>query len=206
MRMKRRCIHAVAVMWLASGKPSGRVAMYSLAITSALLLSGCQSTDSSWSPRHWFWQHEELKTQPDPQLATRTKTVNDLIARGNLAYTKDRLTIPADDNAILYYRKALDLDPSREEAWAGIKQVCKRYRTLARIAHDNGDAKRAQQYLHQSEVILGFDHPANRKLRKELQDTPAGQRQRGLDQSVREKYNQQKERLNEYKANAPSAN
>lgn len=170
------------------------------------LLNGCESLQTNWKLERWFWQQDEKQEQPYAQVATPTKAVDDLVARGNIAFTKDRLSVPTDDNALMYYRKALDLDPTSSEAQAGIKQVCKRYRTLARIAHDNGDGKQAQKYLHQSEIILGFDHPANRKLRSELQETPEGQHQRGLDQSFREKYQQQNDRLNELKSKTPSTN
>jgi hypothetical protein len=194
--MNRCRTNTFAVLQPAIGR-SCRLAV-ALLLTSLppLLLGGCQSLRSDWTPERWFWQQEDKKEQANAQVTTQTKTVNDLLARGNIAFTKDRLSVPADDNAVLYYRKVLDLDPANSEAQAGIKKVCKRYRALARIAHDNGDGKQAQKYLHQSEVILGFDHPANRKLRKELQETPEGQHRRGLDQSAKEKYQQQKERMN----------
>lgn len=154
----------------------------------AILLGGCQSMESgSWMPDLWPWQNDH-EPAPDPALLARQQQAIALVAQGDLALTKDRLTVPANDNALLHYRQALALDPANAQAQAGVKRVAKRYRKLARIAHDNGNSKQALKYLRQSETIVGADHPANRKLRRELQDTEAGQNQRSLEHSLRKQY------------------
>ncbi len=172
-----------------------------LRLLSCLLLvtlGGC----SSWQPPSWLpslspWQQDESTPAPvpDPAIAAREQAVTDLIARGDLALTKDRLSVPASDNALLYYRQALELDPGNPRAQAGIRQVAKRFRKLARVAHGNGNIRQAEKYLREAEAISGRDNPANRKLRRELQHTPAGQDPRELGQPLREKLESEQKRL-----------
>lgn len=173
--------------------PATQTALRLLAcLLMASLLGGCQSMqESRWLPDLWPWQNDN-EPAPDPALPAKQQQAASLVAKGDLALTKDRLTVPANDNALLHYRQALALDPDNAQAQAGIKRVAKRYRKLARVAHDNGNSKQALKYLHQSENIVGVSHPANRKLHRELEDTAAGQNQRSLEHSLRKQYENEK--------------
>lgn len=159
-----------------------------LPVVAGLLLSGCQwlPQTTDWMPEHWPWQ--ETESPRDQAAVTRQQSIDSLIAKGNLAFTKDRLSIPANDNALMYYREALKLDPDSEEAHEGLQQVSKRFRKLARTAHDNGNGKQARKYLRQAELITGTDNPENRKLRQQLSETPKGQDPRSLDTQFKERY------------------
>ncbi len=155
-------------------------------------LGGCQwLQQKTGMPSLWPWQQEE--PQSDPTEFARQQKVAELVAKGQLAFTKDRLSIPPDDNAILYFNEALVLDPASQEARRGLNRVAGRFRKLARMAHGNGDEKRAQKYLQQAEAVTGAKQPANQKLREELQSTPAGQNQHALDHGLREQYETNKQ-------------
>jgi hypothetical protein len=157
-----------------------------------VVLGGCQwLQQKTGMPSLWPWQQEE--PQSDPTEFARQQKVAELVAKGQLAFTKDRLSIPPNDNAILYFNEALVLDPTSQEARRGLNQVAGRFRKLARMAHGNGDEKHAQKYLQQAEAITGAKQPANRKLREELQATPAGQNQQSLDHGLREQYEANKQ-------------
>ncbi len=136
------------------------------------LLGGCQ-----WLQQYWPWSEH---TPPDPAAEQRQNDIDRLLAKGDLAFAKDRLSVPAEDNAILYYRQALLLEPGHKKARDGIARVAARYRDLARTAHGNGDDHLARKYLKRAESIES-DSPENRALREQLQSTPKGQKPRALE-------------------------
>jgi hypothetical protein len=167
------------------------------ALAAALLFTGCESvTMPEWMPLDWPWQ-QNVDAAPDPDASAEQQAVDKLIAKGNLAFTKDRLSIPANDNAVMYYREALKIDPGNKEAIKGLTHVSKRFRKLARTAHDNGSDAQARKYLGLAESVSGKNDPANQKLRQKLQSTPKGQNQRALDRSIQEQYKAQKNLLEE---------
>lgn len=164
------------------------------------MLAGCQwLQDTTGIPEHWPWQQEETE-KTDPAVFARQQAVAELIAKGQLAFTKDRLSVPADDNAILYFNEALVLDPGSIEARNGLNRVAGRFRKLARMAHGNGDDKAARKYLRQAEAIAGPNHPANRKLREELAETPAGQHPQSLDHDLRQQLENSKQSFEKKRA------
>ena len=173
-------------------------------VIASIMLAGCQ-----WLPQaqtdHWYWPWQEQGLSHTAGSLAQQQTINNLIAKGNLAFVKDRLSVPANDNAVMYYQAALKLDPGNTEAEEGLVSVGKRYRKLARTAHDNGNGKQAYKYLELAESISGKDAPANRKLRRQLQATPEGQNQRALDRSLQEEYKTQKKMLEEKQRALPTS-
>lgn len=157
-------------------------------LTVLTLLAGCQWMPESedWTPAYWPWHDEEKQLDP------RQQAINNLIAKGNLAFTKDRLSVPANDNALMYYRQALKMDSGSEEARDGLTHVSKRFRKLARTAHDNGDSSLALKYLKLAESVSGTEDPSNQKMRRKLQATTPGQDPQALGRSLRERYTTQK--------------
>ena len=59
----------------------------------------------------------------------------------------NRLTLPADDNAWLYYKKALSIDPRNREALRGLDSIAERYVTLAEKSLKRKNSLRAKKYL-----------------------------------------------------------
>lgn len=165
-------------------------------LAAAVLLTGCESvTMPEWMPVDWPWQNAEAS--PDPDASAEQQAASKLIAKGNLAFTKDRLSTPANDNAVMYYREALKIDPGNKEATKGLTHVSKRYRKLARTAHDNGSDAQARKYLGLAESVSGKNDPANQRLRQKLQSTPKGQNKRALDRPIQEEYKARKNLLEE---------
>lgn len=160
------------------------------------LLSGCQMMESiPFVPEQWPWEQQEAQPAANPPPQIQDEKIAALIDKGNLALTKDRLSVPANDNAVRYFREVLSLEPGNAKATAGLKKVAKRYRQLSRASHNNGNSAQAQKYLSLAESITGPDHPGNRKLRRELQENPSGQDQRALDHSLKEKLRSRKNEL-----------
>lgn len=172
------------------------VALRPTVLATVLLLAGCESmTGPDWMSGYWPWHDAE--TTLDSTASEQQQTAGKLVAKGNLAFTKDRLNIPANDNALMYYREALKMDPGNKEAVRGLTHVSKRFRKLARTAHDNGNATLARKYLDLAESVSGKNDPSNQKLRQKLQSTPKGQNQRALDRSIHEQYKTKKTLLEE---------
>ena len=134
-------------------------------------LSGCQ-----WLPQQWPWQDAPSQ---DPTTVQRRADIKHLLDKGELAFNKDRLSIPAEDNAVLYYRQVLQLDPDNLTAKTGLNKVAKRYCDLAITAHGNGDKRLAQKYLRRAEEAGGSSADIQ-KLHQQFQDVPAGGDPRAL--------------------------
>lgn len=156
--------------------------------------SAINSEDTSTSiwPWQWHWGSD-----PDPKEVKRQRKIDFLLAKGDLAFRKDRLNTPERDNALLYYYTALRIDPSNANARDGLNNVAKRFRSLSLTAHNNGNEKLAHRYLQQAEMVSGASDPANLKLRDTLQETPSGQKQRALDKRLQQQYKSQREVLKE---------
>lgn len=158
------------------------------------LLPACQ-----WLPpvaREWIWPplHRETAT---PATTVQNAEIDKLLAKGELALSKDRLTSPTTDNAALYYRKVLALSPNNPAARDGLEQIAKRYMDLARMAHDNGDEGKARKWLLRAQEVNG-NSEALQSLRTRLQNTQSGQNPRGLNmpeinlKSLQDQYNKNK--------------
>jgi hypothetical protein len=135
-----------------------------------LLLSGCQ-----WVTHRWPWHHGNASIEQQQKKTA----VQALLAKGNLAFDKDRLSVPAEDNAVLYYKQALSLDANNGQAKKGLSNVAKRYCALGMTANSNGDRHLAEKYLRRAEDIIGVTDDTN-ALRQHLQEVPAGKNPRNL--------------------------
>jgi formylglycine-generating enzyme required for sulfatase activity len=91
------------------------------------------------------------ETDPTPAgggLSDEDKQLRDgLIAKGDSSAKALRLSTPADSSAIHYFRKALEVDPDSEGAWAGLEDVASRYVNLARDREKRGECAKAASYL-----------------------------------------------------------
>jgi lipopolysaccharide biosynthesis regulator YciM len=57
---------------------------------------------------------------------------------------------PANDNAYTRYLKVLELDPSDVRARQGMREIARRYLTLAQSASRDGDVDRARTFLERA--------------------------------------------------------
>lgn len=138
-----------------------------LALALVVVMAGCQ-----------WWQQEE-EAEEDPAVLKHQADVGRAVARGDLAFTKDCLTSPAHDNAVMHYRQALALEPGNAQAQAGLDRVVRRLLDLAKVSHGNGRIRQADSYLEQAEQIGGKTRQT-RDMRARLNETPAGRNARAL--------------------------
>ncbi len=107
---------------------------------------------------------EKQKQALRKKQLNRNRQINKLLAKGQQCLKGYHLTTPLNDNAIYYFQKVLDMDPSNKKAEKGIKDVVYRYELLARSELDKYHYQKAQQYISTG---LGID--ADNKRLKELQ-------------------------------------
>lgn len=80
-----------------------------------------------------------------------------LLTQAEEAFHASRLTTPADDNAVKYYREVLELDRANAAAREGLRQVVVRYVELAESKARQGDLKGASAYLDTAEGLAPGD-------------------------------------------------
>ena len=82
------------------------------------------------------------------------KKILDLVDAGNVAFEKQDYIAPATKNALYFYEKAIEQDPSNKQAKIGIREIIKVYQQRIRNAID------AQQYSQAStnlEILIEID-------------------------------------------------
>jgi tetratricopeptide (TPR) repeat protein len=111
------------------------------------------------------------------QLALRLILLN---AEYTLAH--DQLLTPANDNALMYYRKALALDPENTRAKGGLLGIVMRYVDLARQAAARGNYAQANAMLNNARIV----DPSNLLikevadgLREQIKEAPPVQAYKG---------------------------
>lgn len=88
------------------------------------------------------------KSQADEQAAAEVeKLLEQWLQLGEKALARDRLSSPAEDNAVYYFARALQLAPDNERALAGQLAVVVRYRQLIRESLVAGNESRAAALL-----------------------------------------------------------
>ena len=96
---------------------------------------------------------EENAAEPEPVVeeaviaTVELSETEKLLEAGHKALKEDRLTTPEKNNANYYYLKALELDPGSRDAKRGRLQIANRYHALALSAFNNGDPRKAREYI-----------------------------------------------------------
>jgi hypothetical protein len=106
--------------------------------------------------RHLEWNRAKLHEEE----------ITKLLDHGRAAEDAKRLTTPAQDNAVDYYRGVLELDPNNSEAKAGLERVVERYLEWAREAQAAGVESKFEEYLEIAATIDSM-HPGIRQLLEE---------------------------------------
>ncbi len=83
-----------------------------------------------------------------------------LLDRAKIALANYRLTTPARDNALHYYREVLKLDPGNRAASRGLGAIAQRYAKLAEGLVADYEYEKAQQYIARGLEV----QPRNRRL------------------------------------------
>jgi formylglycine-generating enzyme required for sulfatase activity len=93
-----------------------------------------------------------------PQTAEEFPTVVDPLAEalrlGQAALTQQRLTMPANDNALDRFRFALRMDSRNKAAKQGIADIAKKYIEFAQKSLAGGDAAQFGQYLQRAADVI----------------------------------------------------
>jgi type II secretory pathway predicted ATPase ExeA len=92
----------------------------------------------------------------DPQAA-RSARIARLLAQAERAMDRNRLTVPAGDNAYGHYRAALRLDPGNPKARAGVQGIVTRYQGLAQQRLRKGDLRGARRFADRGLTISPRD-------------------------------------------------
>ncbi|NIR30102.1 MAG: protein kinase [Gammaproteobacteria bacterium] len=111
------------------------------------------------------------QTQDDVQQAAREPPrtrVEQLLALASRALDEYRLTTPADDNALRYYRQVLAIEPKNRKASHGLNEITKRYAWLAQRELSESDYVEARRFVRRG-LRVQPDDPALLALRKEIQ-------------------------------------
>lgn len=109
-----------------------------------------EPTPPAPAPAHLGEDTQPATSQPLAEVPAKDSVdqqVERLIALAETALEKDRLLIPAHDNAFEYYRQILDLEPGNAIAEDGLDRIVKRYQELAQQAASDGDWDEAQRFL-----------------------------------------------------------
>lgn len=90
---------------------------------------------------------QEKKAVVEPEEnEMQQEDVERLLKKATVALQRDRLSLPAEDNALVYYRKIQLLVPGSDDAREGIAAVLSRYKSLLNQAYTRSD-KQQMDYL-----------------------------------------------------------
>lgn len=109
--------------------------------------------------------HSDTPDSPEPSEVR----INQLLQAGNEALLDHRLTTPANDSAVYYYRKVLDLSPNHPDAEAGLQRIISTYIGLADQKWQRGQPSASRQYLDRASSV----DPANPDLIAAKQRMPS---------------------------------
>ena len=139
-----------------------------------LLLSGCtggmiQNTASKSAPVYSASEPASVNSEtvsetgltsvaPAKQVIgqaerTRISLILELLDRADTAIKATRYAQPADDNAMIYYRRVLALQPGFEEAEQGLEKMVDRYLAWSNTALRQGRLEAAQDYLSLARLV-----------------------------------------------------
>lgn len=97
---------------------------------------------------------EATAAPPEPVVVTLTdeqkRQRDELVAKGEAAAKALRLSTPAGNNAVEFFRSALEIDPNSEGAWAGLDNVAVRYINLAK----RNNCQKAKDYLPRAAALV----------------------------------------------------
>jgi type II secretory pathway predicted ATPase ExeA len=120
---------------------------------------------------------------PAPVPESREARIARLLGRARQSLERDRLLVPAGDNASLYYNRVLALDPGNRAALDGIDRIARRYAELASYASWRQDSGKARLYLERG-LRVQPDNAELLVLRTTLDRPPASGWAEVVDRSI----------------------
>jgi len=119
-------------------------------------------------------QQREIELEEQRAVVAAEKAKNErrqqievLFKKANDAFSIERFTLPDDDNALLYYRQILKLEPENRVALAGIDKIQDAYLDFASKSIIQDQFENAQKYLELAESI-NQEAPEINRLREQL--------------------------------------
>ncbi|MDF3031273.1 MAG: hypothetical protein K0R03_1831 [Moraxellaceae bacterium] len=94
----------------------------------------------------WWWQQ-------NAEAEARIQQIGVELAAANAAFSRNALTAPTDDNALLHYRRVLALEPTHPEASAGLQKIVAALQMQASGALAVGRIAEAEQLLEQARTV-----------------------------------------------------
>ncbi len=85
--------------------------------------------------------------QPAPELQVHEEGIADFLVLAGRSLERNRLLVPANNNAHYYYRKVLEQDPENAQALQGLDRIAERYVILARQASSRQDEEKTRRYV-----------------------------------------------------------
>ena len=140
----------------------------------------------------------EPATQPGPATQPTQPNIEALLASANADFQALRLTTPKGRNALVKYRRVLELDPGNTEALAGLDAMVKHYFDKALEAADQRDFDKAANLIERAAEV-DPNHPDVPRARKQLElrrkvaaimEKIGGRANKIKDKRVRKSYDQ----------------
>lgn len=90
----------------------------------------------------------DIVAEQQRRLRERQRQIDELLGLAEQALDEDRLMLPADDNAFMWYKQVMELDELNPPAHWGMRQITQRYLELAEQAFAAAQPSRAEYLLN----------------------------------------------------------
>lgn len=116
---------------------------------------------------------------PSPVIANADlESIAVFLKNARLAFERDRLTAPIEDNAFIWYRSALALDAANEIAISGIQSIAARYLAMSEKAEAEGNLQQAEKYIERARFVdAEYVAKVEKSRRENLVNDASGQLQ-----------------------------
>jgi tetratricopeptide (TPR) repeat protein len=159
-------------MRASGGKEAHGARMQMAAVVALVLaLAGCASKDvvTTYPGNPIPEPPPPVPEAPSQAEFQRARLLADMLYDAKAAYDDNRLMLPAGNNAYEMYQQVLQFDPGNAVAMEGIKEIARRYVSLADAAINQGKYDEAGGYLGRAER-LSPDEPELAASRMRLEE------------------------------------
>ncbi|GBC61885.1 hypothetical protein DENIS_2847 [Desulfonema ishimotonii] len=90
------------------------------------------------------------------RLGTDTRSAEQLVKKGDMYFIAQKFTTPPGKNAFVFYKAALDKNPTRADARKRLREILRRYARWGYQAYDEGDHQAAIRFYRQYLMVEQF--------------------------------------------------
>lgn len=130
------------------------------------LTSGCEAIPTSVAPV--APQSNDMHIVEDEYQTE----INNLMHKASLAFERNRLTTPLEDNAYFRYLQVLSIEPAHILANQGITEIAEKYLEWAINAAESDRYQQAYSYLNKARSVDEW-HPSITAIEKMIEDRQA---------------------------------